>query len=146
MLYSTIEGISGWRNTNFLHKFFLLLFFFNFFVWIIHMVLWQSLSTLEFLSYTTIMLCCCREYQVFYTAARAALPKSISEVTGCKKPCRYRRYSYFGEPVINKQIKSDQFLFSMVALSKDTRVETEQLIYPLSSLVAEFGGTLGQCF
>jgi hypothetical protein len=31
----------------------------------------------------------------------------------------------------------------MYASSNDTRVETEQLIYPLSSLVAEFGGTLG---
>ena len=92
------------------------------------------------------MICTCREYEVWYTKARAALTKEISEFTGCQKPCRYRKYSYFGEPVETKQIKSNHFLFSIVALSNDTRVETEQLIYPLFSLVAEFGGTLGQIF
>ena len=92
------------------------------------------------------MLCSCREYEALYTKARDSLPKEISKVTGCNKPCRYQKYSYFGEPVQTKEIKTDHFVFSIVALSNDTRVETEQLIYPLSSLVAEFGGTLGQIF
>ena len=32
--------------------------------------------------------------------------------------------------------------FSLWALSENTRVATEQLVYPVSSLIAEFGGTL----
>jgi hypothetical protein len=44
---------------------------------------------------------------------------------------------------MDSDLQTDLFLFSLVAQSNDTRIETEQLIYPLSSLVAEFGGTLG---
>ena len=40
--------------------------------------------------------------------------------------------------------KSENFTFSLWAVSKSTEVKKkEELIYPLSSLVAEFGGTLG---
>ena len=39
-------------------------------------------------------------------------------------------------------IKSDNFVFALVSMFNRTHVETEQLIYPLTSLVAEFGGTL----
>ena len=38
---------------------------------------------------------------------------------------------------------SDYFAFSLWAASKKTTIKTEQLIYPLASLVADFGGTLG---
>ena len=37
----------------------------------------------------------------------------------------------------------EYFAFSLWSVSKKTTIRTEQLIYPLSSLVAEFGGTLG---
>jgi len=40
-------------------------------------------------------------------------------------------------------VKWKHFQFSLWALSSKTRVETEELIYPVSTLVAEFGGTLG---
>ena len=39
--------------------------------------------------------------------------------------------------------KSDKFLFSLWAVSHYTKVSTEQLIYPVTSLIAEFGGALG---
>ena len=39
--------------------------------------------------------------------------------------------------------QSDFFLFSLWSASVNTFSEKEQLIYPLTSLVAEFGGTLG---
>ena len=38
------------------------------------------------------------------------------------------------------------FLFSLWAVSNSTLLESEQLIYPLTSLVAEFGGLLGLFF
>ena len=69
--------------------------------------------------------------------------EDISKLTGCMKPCQYRMYQFVGseEPVVSP--KPGYFAFFLWAVSKKTTVRTEQLIYPLSSLVAEFGGTLG---
>ena len=69
--------------------------------------------------------------------------EDITKLTGCQKPCQYRKYEFVGaeEPVVSP--RSEYFAFSLWAVSKKTTVQTEQLIYPLSSLVAEFGGTLG---
>ena len=33
--------------------------------------------------------------------------------------------------------------FDLWAVSSNTKIETEELIYPMSTMVAEFGGTLG---
>ena len=67
--------------------------------------------------------------------------EDITEMTGCMKPCTYNMYQ-FGrkEP---SMIEFDSFSFSYWAASTKTIIRTEQLIYPLTSLVAEFGGTLG---
>ena len=67
--------------------------------------------------------------------------EDITEMTGCMKPCTYNMYQ-FGrkEP---SMIEFDYFSFGFWATSTKTIIRTEQLIYPLTSLVAEFGGTLG---
>jgi hypothetical protein len=83
-----------------------------------------------------------RKYEILYIEIRDAIPKKISELTGCNKPCNYKKYSYFGYQR-ETNFKTDHFVFSLVSPFNDTKVETKQLIYPLSSLVAEFGGTLG---
>ena len=67
--------------------------------------------------------------------------EEVYQISGCRKPCQYRKYNLVAQYLTS--FKSDFFTFSLVAVSKKTIVETEQLIYPLSSLVAEFGGTLG---
>ena len=67
--------------------------------------------------------------------------EDIRKTTGCKKPCFYKRYSFIGEKM-QTDFLSDKFVFSLWAVSNYTMLETEQLIYPLASLVAEFGGTL----
>jgi hypothetical protein len=72
---------------------------------------------------------------------------SISDIQrierhGCRKPCNYKKYQIIGDK-IPTAFKSDYFTFSIWAVSDDTTVEKEELIYPLPSLVAEFGGTLG---
>ena len=76
-----------------------------------------------------------------YELLRVAETNEIKRLTNCMKPCNYRKY-ILGE---RKQtsFKSEYFTFSLWAVSKNTVVKTEQLIYPISSLVAEFGGTLG---
>ena len=68
--------------------------------------------------------------------------EDITKLTGCLKPCQYRMYQFVGvgEPV---SAFPEYFAFSLWAVSKKTTIKTEQLIYPLASLVADFGGTLG---
>ena len=68
--------------------------------------------------------------------------EDIKNITGCMKPCHYRKYTFIGDKQIT-MFQSDHFIFALYARVRYVRVEAEQLIYPLSSLVAEFGGTLG---
>ena len=63
-------------------------------------------------------------------------------MTGCGKPCVYSQYRFVGDMIATSTV-SDKFIFSMWSVSEDTEVQTEVLVYPLTSLVAEFGGTLG---
>ena len=65
----------------------------------------------------------------------------ITKLTGCRKPCVYSRYNLIGKTVT--MFPTLDFVFSLYSVSNNTRVETELLVYPLTSLVAEFGGTLG---
>ena len=69
------------------------------------------------------------------------------ELTGCKKPCVYKKYSLVGEKqktgFVHDGFVHDGFVFSLWALSNSTTIATEVLVYPWTSLVAEFGGTLG---
>ena len=81
-----------------------------------------------------------REYERIYDELTFAEYKKLKQLTNCLKPCKYRQYDFHGE--LARSI-FDQFAFSLWAVSKETTVKTEHLIYPLSALVAEFGGTLG---
>ena len=77
-----------------------------------------------------------------YDKLSVAEYKEIKKITDCLKPCKYKRYSFKGE-LVKSIFKSEHFTFSLWASSGETTVKTELLIYPLSALVAEFGGTLG---
>ena len=68
-------------------------------------------------------------------------PMTIMKLTYCNKPCRYHKYRIVGD-MHTTTFNSSAFVFSLVASSNDTLVETETLIFPWTSLVAEFGGTL----
>ena len=74
---------------------------------------------------------------------RTAGLQGISKLTGCLKPCHYKKYSYLGEKEPSLFKSGNLVSFSLWAVSDNTRVSIEKLIYPLSSLIAEFGGTLG---
>ena len=76
-----------------------------------------------------------------YDKLSVAEYKEIKKLTDCLKPCKYKRYSFKGE-LVKSIFKSEHFTFSLWASSGETTVKTELLIYPLSALVAEFGGTL----
>ena len=68
--------------------------------------------------------------------------KQISQLTGCSKPCFYKKYTFAGDRVYEDN-EIEDFNFSLWTVSNDTVFETEHLIYPWTSLLAEFGGTLG---
>ena len=71
--------------------------------------------------------------------------EKITALTGCLKPCQYRNYHFVGgkEQV---SLEAESFAFSLWAVSKKTTIKTEQLIYQVTSLVADFGGTIGLLF
>merc|ERR1712226_1398691 len=65
---------------------------------------------------------------------------TITELTGCLAPCNYWEYKMQGKP--NKVGPESWHGIILWATTPYVTVETEELIYPLASLVAEFGGTL----
>ena len=84
--------------------------------------------------------------------------KVIQDLTGCGKRCHYNQYKFVDKFEKFSNPNYDGSCSIVVwAISPDTRVETEELIYPWTSLVtevmaflmsplhfqvAEFGGTL----
>ena len=81
-------------------------------------------------------------YEEMYRQIEISELFKIQKLTGCMKPCFYKQYSVIGEKT-STSFTSDFFTVSFWALSNDTKVEKELLVYPVTSLVAEFGGTLG---
>ena len=58
-------------------------------------------------------------------------------------PCEYREYRRAGDETTSTSADTTEIDFSLWANSDDTFIESEVLLYPWTSLVAEFGGTLG---
>ena len=82
-----------------------------------------------------------RHYEALYQDISVAEGRALRELTGCKKPCKYRKYEVVGEKQPTS-FQSDHFTISFWAVSNETTVWTEVPVYPWTSLVAEFGGTL----
>ena len=105
------------------------------------MYLWRPVQVLCLLNSSFAVLYLCRERSRIFQELGISQSQEISLFTGCLKPCHYKKYVFLADHnVKSKQFKYEFFLW---AASSRTRVETEELIYPMSSLVAEFGGTLG---
>ena len=68
--------------------------------------------------------------------------EAIQEVTGCLVPCSYKQYKTVGQPTPSSEPSNYTFV-GIWSISNSTFMEEEALIYPWTSLVAEFGGTLG---
>ena len=67
-------------------------------------------------------------------------------MTGCGKPCNYLEYKFQGGSIPSSfklSDSSDYFVFSLLAQTRHTSVEREELLYQKSTMVAEVGGTLG---
>ena len=81
-------------------------------------------------------------YEVHYSRIAIAEMGGILKLTGCKKPCFYKKYDFVGDKRTTG-FPHDDFVLSLWAVSNSSSVETEVFVYPWTSLVAEFGGTLG---
>ena len=64
-------------------------------------------------------------------------------MTGCGKPCNYLEYKFHRGRIPSSFDSGDHFVFSLLAQTRYTSVEKEELLYPSSTMVAEVGGTLG---
>ena len=67
----------------------------------------------------------------------------IEEASGCFKPCFYKEYRLAGTIPNTDPLDGFYSFFGLWYVSTEVTVEKESLVYPLPSLVADFGGTLG---
>ena len=89
---------------------------------------------------------CFREFEQLFTILLDADMSKITRKTGCKKPCSYKEYNF-----VNTNLKDlsyytfpeDQIVFCLWAVSQNTLIEEEVLVYSFESLIAELGGSLG---
>ena len=82
-----------------------------------------------------------REYEKLFDEIVFEDLVGIYKKTGCLKPCHYMKYQILGDKHSTSYQSSD-LLFSLNSISNDTFVEREQLIYPWTELVADFGGSI----
>ena len=83
-------------------------------------------------------------YEDLYLQIDIGDQEKILKLTGCLKPCKYKRYNLVRQVEVGSTDPDPEVsTFILWAVTNSTLVEKEQLVYPLSTLVAEFGGTLG---
>ena len=61
----------------------------------------------------------------------------------CAKPCHYLQYKIVRGNIPSRNKRGNSLTFALLAFDDKIQMETEELIYPGASLVAEIGGTLG---
>ena len=67
----------------------------------------------------------------------------IENATGCIRPCFYKEYKVVGKILNTDPLDGVTSYFGLWYVTTEMTVERSSLVYPLTSLVAEFGGTLG---
>ena len=72
--------------------------------------------------------------------------REIITKTACQKPCRYREYVLVDGPSEYARAAYSYFSVELYVASTDVTVLTEILVYPWTSLIAEFGGTFSLFF
>ena len=80
------------------------------------------------------------QFEQSYKLLTNADADAILHITGCRKPCNYKEYKFVDS---RPKIVSIPGAVAFWAASQKTQVEEEVLLYPFTSLVAEFGGSLG---
>ena len=89
------------------------------------------------------------QYQDFmseYEVMRLASMNGLLTQTNCHKPCRYREYVIVEGPIKSSLKYFSDFAVELWMSSTDITILTEILVYPWTSLLAEFGGTFSLFF
>ena len=87
-----------------------------------------------------------RKFDDLYKMLLDADMSKISRITDCQKPCTYKEYKFVNtvlKDLSYYDFPEDQVAFCLWALSENTLVEEEVLVYSFHTLVAELGGSLG---
>ena len=78
-------------------------------------------------------------FEFFYNRVFYSSERVLKELTGCLLPCTYTHYSLSE----SYSFKSNETEFVLNYALTDLITEEEVLLFPLDSLVSEFGGALG---
>ena len=81
-------------------------------------------------------------YEKMYLQIQISELVKIEKLTGCVKPCYYKKYNFIGDKQYSEFKQNNFYTLSFWAVSNETTVRKEVLLYPFTSLVAEFGGIL----
>ena len=85
-----------------------------------------------------------RQFEELYGNISSSATEGVEKATGCKKPCQYYEYRTLGVPTPSSFPHNNvTSYFGLWYVSTETVMEVETWVYPWTSLVAEFGGTLG---
>ena len=108
-----------------------------------------------------------KQFDLFATRLRLTEVDEVERMSGCLKPCSYKEYKFVNsnpKPLLIAQVPDDQIAIGLWAVSGYTHFEEEVLLlnchfrrsddhkyfvsyqvllYPFTSLLAEFGGSLG---
>ena len=80
------------------------------------------------------------QFEELYGKLANADVDRIVQVTGCKEPCIFKEYKFVDSI---PTVMSKRGFVAFWAASQKTQREEEVLLYPFTSLIAEFGGSLG---
>ena len=86
-------------------------------------------------------------HDLHYKSRMASELKEIVDKTECLIPCKFQEIKQIGDPLnfvgSEKSPDPDSFTLGLRIISTNIKTETETLVYPFLSLIAEIGGTLG---
>ena len=94
----------------------------------------------------TNFLFCRKFHELFWWTIFPMEISTIVTATGCNIPCSFKQYKLVSGESRNFDLKAlpkDYLAVGFLAVSERTQVEEEILLYPFTSLLAEFGGALG---
>ena len=86
------------------------------------------------------------QYRVFaeaFEVLKDASMRDIKNMTGCIKPCSYKKYMVVQGPIASTYAAPKYHLsVELLMITTEVTVETEVLLYTWQDLIANFGGTL----
>ena len=80
---------------------------------------------------------------MLYFFLESADQSEILEMSKCLKPCKYMVYRQTDQNKVTEKFEDFDSFLAFQPSTVDITIVKEVLLHPLTSLVADFGGTLG---